>query len=369
MSSTAAPPPAPRAVSRFEYDLVRILRFLLGHVPADQALPLVLAKKPAPPCLSRDAAHLVKDSLAKGLVLYLVRAGGWRDEKFLRNGQPVGGRMWERVPLSERALRLSRYPLAFLMWLTAERPGDTKEKWDAPPGDLTPADELFFLLALDALRAEPTVFEAVRGKAAFDRNPFCWLLHPADFATADEPQPPPFGPLFAGTRAVILECLQPVLAQRWVRSERSKGQVADWKRMRQQGTTEAATLSAFLAAAEQANRPDLARFLVRTLATIFAGPQPEPAFWTGGLHGSGPPRLADRLAVQRAALAVVQQAETLARWDRQARAVGYFDEGYAASQSWKEDWEAANGPEVVARARRALEMLEPLRVRTVEGTG
>jgi hypothetical protein len=362
MTSSAAPPP--RTVPRFEYDLVRVLRFLLGHVPADQAVPLVLAKKTAPPCLSRDAVDLVRDSLAKGLVLYLARAGGWRDERFLRNGRPTGGRVWDRSPLPDRALHLSRHPLAFLVWLTAEKPGDTKEKWDAPPAELTPADELFFMLVLDALRAEPTVFEAVRAKQAFAGNPLCWLLHPADFAAADDPRPPDFGPLVSGPGAVILECLQPALAQRWVRSERSKGQVADWRRLRQQGAAEAATLAAFLAAAEAANRTDLARFLVRALAAVLAGPERRL-----GLQGTGPPRLADRLATQRAALAVLQQAETLARWDRRTRAVGYFDEEYAASQLWKEDWEAADGPAVVAKAARVLELLEPLRVQTVEGTG
>ena len=40
---------------------------------------------------------------------------------------------------------------------------------------------------------------------------------------------------------------------------------------------------------------------------------------------------------------------------------GYFDEDYQASQMWKQDWEAANGSVVAARARAAVEMLEPLR--------
>jgi hypothetical protein len=41
--------------------------------------------------------------------------------------------------------------------------------------------------------------------------------------------------------------------------------------------------------------------------------------------------------------------------------VGYFDEEYQASQLWKEGWEAADGDRVAARARAAVEMLEPLR--------
>jgi hypothetical protein len=84
-------------------------------------------------------------------------------------------------------------------------------------------------------------------------------------------------------------------------------------------------------------------------------------FWTGGLQGSGPPRLADRLDTQRAALALPRQMATLADWQEKYRAVGYFDEGYAASQLWKQDWEGAAGDRVAARARAAVEQVEPLR--------
>jgi hypothetical protein len=159
---------------------------------------------------------------------------------------------------------------------------------------------------------------------------------------------------------VILECLQPHLAGRWTRSERSKGQIGDWKKMRQQGRAEFAALQAFLAAASAANRTDLARFVLATNAALFHADL-TPVFWTGGLQGSGPPRLADRLDTQRAALAVPRQMEVLEDWQRRARAVGFFDEDYQASQMWKEDWEAARGDEVAARARQAVVMLEALR--------
>ena len=88
--------------------------------------------------------------------------------------------------------------------------------------------------------------------------------------------------------------------------------------------------------------------VLKTLSTVLSAADLAPSYWLGGLHGSGPPRLADRLETHRAGLAVPRQAETLARWDRQARSVGYFDEGYAASQLWKEDWESHRGTEVAA---------------------
>jgi hypothetical protein len=364
MTTAAEPPtqqPAP-AVPRFEYNLLRILRFLLGQMPAEQAATLVYNWfLPPPPCLSRTCVRLAKDMLAKGLVIHLVRAGGWRRERFLRGNQPVEGRVWERVPLDVRRLEFGEHTLRFLVWLTAEKPTDSIDEWDAPPAERTAADELFLAMAFDALRPLQDVFQSLSAKSAFRANPLCWLLSPGDFAT-DEPAPPVFDPWLTGSRAAILECLQPVLTQRWIRSERSKGQISDWKRMRQQGRAEHATLTAFLAAAEKAGRPDLVRFVLRAAAAVLTGNEPTPAFWTGGLQVTGPPRLADRLETQRAALALPRQLETLQRWERRARAVGYWDEDYPTSQLWKADWEAAGGDDLAARARRVLEQLEPLRM-------
>ena len=63
-------------VSRFEASLLRILRFFFHQVPAEEAVPLVRASQNRPPCLSPAAVHLVRDTLSKGCVLYLVHAGG-----------------------------------------------------------------------------------------------------------------------------------------------------------------------------------------------------------------------------------------------------------------------------------------------------
>jgi hypothetical protein len=362
MAATADPPTGPPVVSRFEYNLLRLLRFALGHMPAEQAAPLVLARlAPAPGCLSRACVRLAEDTLAKGVVLHLVRAGGWRRERFLRAGKPTDGRVWDRVPLTDRALEFSRHPLAFLRWLTAEKPTDTKEPWDVSPTELTPADEVFFALAYDNLRAMPDVAGLLAGKTAFRRNCLCWLQSPGDFGTTDEPTPPAFGPWVTGQRAVVLECLQPALAERWTRSERAKGQINDWRTMRTQGHAEQAVLAGFLAVAETAGRPDLARFVLKAAEAILRSPDLGPEFWTGGLRENRPQRLADRLATERVALALPRQLDVLQRWDRKARSVGFFDEDYAASQLWKADWEAARGDELAARAKAVLDKLEPLR--------
>ncbi len=179
---TPSEPPESVAVSKFEYNLLRLLRFLLGHTPAEQAAALVYARfSPPPPCLSRTCVRLVKDMLAKGLVIHLVRSGGWRRERFLKGNQPVEGRVWERWPLDVRRLEFGEVTLDFLVWLAAEKPNDTRENWDAQPQELTAADELFLAVALDSLRPLPDVFPVLVAKSAFRCNPLCWLMSPGDF--------------------------------------------------------------------------------------------------------------------------------------------------------------------------------------------
>ena len=366
MTRTAAPPTrppepdGPRQVSKFEFNLLRILQFIVGRFPADSGMQLVRAAIARPECLSPGAVELLNDTLAKACVLFLVHQGGWRNDKYLRANAPTAGRIWERVPLDERSLVFSRSVLEFLIWATAEKVNETKSAWDAAPKAQTPADELFFWMALDAVRTDPDFLATLRKKDAFRQNPLCWITFPGDMGEGDEVMPPNFAPLFDGQRAVFLECLQPHLGHRWVRSERMKGQLGDWKRMRHQGRAEFAALQEFLKAAADANRTDLARFVLRTNAALFTTDM-TPVFWTGGLQGSGPPRLADRLDTQRAALALPRQMEVLEVWQRRAIGVGYFDEGYQATQMWKADWEAVNGDRVAARARAVVEMLEPLR--------
>jgi hypothetical protein len=353
----------PPAVSRYEYNLLRLLRFLLGYMPVEQAQTLIYSRiAPAPQCLTKTCIRLAQDTLAKAMVLKLTKSGGWRHEKFLEHQQPKLGRVWDRVPLNERTLEFSRHPLAFVAWLTSEKPTDTKEPWDASKRDLTAADELFFAFALEALRTLQDVHQTLVRKTAFEHNPFCWLFNPGDFCDRETLAIPDFAPLFQGERAVMLECLQPMLTSTWIRFERSKGQISDWRRMRQLGHAENTMLVAFLAAAQTANRTDLARFVLKATSTILGSSADlGPTYWTGGLSGTGPQRLMDRIETQRLALALPRQLERLQSWDQAARRVGYFDEEYAASQLWKQDWEAAKGDEVTARARRILEQLEPLR--------
>jgi len=355
------PPVGPPAVSRFEYNLLRIARFLLGHMPPDQGIQLVLTANPTPPpCLSTSCLRLLRDTFGKAMIPFLVRTGGWRRDKFLHGDKPQQGRVWERRPVAERALTFSKNSVAFLMWLTIEKPIETKNLFTLPPDEMTAGDELFFLLALDALRAEPRTQASLVGLNCFSANPLCRLVAPGDFCELDVPLPD-FAPSFLPPRVAVLECLQPLLAARWTLSERAKGQIADWQRLRRLGQAEEAVLAAFLAAADRANRKDLSRFLLKANYGLTIASDPQADGWIGGLQGEGPPRMAERLDTHRAALAVPRQLLTLQRWERQARTVGFFDDDYQAAQMYKSEWEAANGDLMSSRARTILDSVEPLR--------
>jgi len=352
---TAAPP---RVVSPFEGKLLRVLHCFLGQVPLEQALPVIAEQSPRPPALSRACVELVQESLAKGCLLYLVRAGGWRRDRFLRNGQPRDGRLWDRSPPEELALTFSRHALEFLIWITAQKTGDTEPPLRPPDAELTPADRLLLFLAHEALR-DTEAAAPLRAKPAFANHGLLRLAYPDDYAgTSAEPD---FAPWVTGLGAVILEALQPWLAARWTKLVRGQAHVGDWPALAAQGAEEERVLSAFTVAAEKANRPDVTRFILHAAGTLLTSDVQANAFFAG-LQGTGPAKLADRLEVHRRALALPRHLERLQAWERRARGVGFLDEDYAVSQLWKSDWERLNGDELTDRARALVKQVEPLKV-------
>lgn len=347
-------------VSRFEYQLLHLLRFFLGHYAQAPGLGLLREEMTGPPCISPNAIRLVKDTLAKGCVQFLVRQGGWRNERYLRQGAAQTGRLWQRLPPDERRLHFSAVVLDFLIWATSQPLPQPKRPWNPPSSGLTAADELFFFLALDACRGDREIFQCLKPRNVFAHNPYCWLINPRDFLNLPTHSPPNFEPLFAPDRVMILEAIQPWLEQRWWQAEQQKDTINLWSSMLQRGQLETATLSGYLRAADEARRNDLARFILRVNARLFEQDRPLP-FWIGGLNDMPPVRLADRLETIRAALAVPRQMLTLARWTERFWHVGYFDEDYAVSQWWKAEWEAVGGDRIAARARTLLESIDPLR--------
>lgn len=351
-------------VSRFEANLLRILRFFLGQVPYSTAMPLIQGTLGRPKCLSAVAVDLARDSLAKGCVLFLTRSGGWRRERFLRDGEARTGRLWERTPPADLGLTFTKQSLDFLCWVTANKPATGRAFWSPSAGTgLTPGDELHLFLAYAHLRADADVLPLLRAAGGpFAALPLCWLAFPDDFATNAPDSVPDFGPWMSGQRALFLEAMQAYLLARWLDIERAKGQIADWDVMRLSGAAQELVLTRFIAAAERHERPDLARFLLGVTGRVLASAEVSPMFWTGSLGGTrAPTRLVDRLSSQRAALSVLRALDLLHQWERRARGVGYYDEGYKAMQLYLSDWEAARGTLLNQRAQRIIAQFDPLR--------
>ena len=350
-----------QTVSRFEANLLRLLWFFLHREPPERALPLLENRCPAPKCLHRSAVNLVKDALAKGCVLLLAQRGGWRRERFLRRGKIAEGRLWQRTRPMQLPLEFSRFSLEFLIWLTATRPGDREPPLSVPSDDLTSGDRLLLFLAHQKLRnaADGPGAMQMRLQSPFVEHGLCRLAYPEDFTAAPDSIAPRFTPWTNGVGAAILEALQPELEVRWVKIEAAKESMADPVRMRALGRSQELVLTAFLDAVEAANRLDLARFLLAAAGRLLDA-RVDARTWTEALQTSGL-RIADRAEVHRSATAFLRSLERLRALEQRLRSIGYFDEGYAAAQLWKDDWARHDGNTLCERARAIVRQLEPLR--------
>jgi hypothetical protein len=367
---------SPRVISRFEANLLEILRFFLRKGSVERVARRILDPCEQPRCLSRAAVELVKDTLAKGYTSllangreettakgypsFLTLPGGWRSERYLRGIRVAEGRLWQRTDPEELGLTFSRHTLDFLIWVTAAKLSDSDLRWWTTKGrTLTLGDQLLLYYAYGGLRQ-------VRGgsvqepgkKSVFAGNAICRLGYPGDFANAPADVEFSFGPWLSEPGSWILEALQGELASRWVAAEEQKEKEPSWTYMQAVGRTQGQAVSAFLDAIDGAGRRDLARFLLAALARLLAeGVTAER--WLGGMKFRGT-TIAERTETGRHALVALRQLGRLRQWAQEARGVAFFEENYAASQLYKADWEHWQGEALHARAEAILREVEPL---------
>ncbi|MCG8587367.1 MAG: hypothetical protein MI757_21890 [Pirellulales bacterium] len=345
-----------RSVSRFESNLIQVLRCLLGHAPLQPTLPLIVRVADRPRCLGRDCVEIVQQSLANGVMLVLAQADGWRHERFLRNGEVAEGRLWQRTKPGELGLEFSHHTMDFLMWITERNPLTHvwKPKTISP---LATGDQFLLFCAFQALR--DTQIEARwREQRIFGDNGLCALTFPEAFAALESVPKPDFDPWFSNPGSTVLEAMQSTLACRWVEVERSKSRIVEIDQMRNLGRTQEAILGAFLDAAERHNRRDLARFLLVASQELLRQ-SPTATDWTRHMNVRGL-RMSQRMYAYRSAFSFLRQFERLRRWQEAALPVGYFDDGYAASQLWKADWERYEGESHSRTAAAIARSMEPL---------
>lgn len=342
-----------RAVTRFEANLLRVLRGLLQQAPASSMMAQLRAPMPRPKCLSRDAVELVQDSLAKGCVQFLARLG-WMRERFLRHGKPVEGRLWQRTPPTELALTFSPHALELLLQLTSGKFDANVPKLQ----ELTVGDRLLLVLAFNALRRTEVGERLTKHWLLLHQDGLCRLAFIEELVEGPQRFRIDWHTWTSGLGASVMEALQGWLAERWCELERSKGNILLPARMRKLGVTQMRVFGEFLDALHQAQRRDLARCLLDAGRRLLMD-QPTALTWIHSLDVTKQ-RLADRAALYRDALAFVQQLERLHAWHAEMAAVGYFDDGYAASQLWKSEWERRNGDQLCVNARAVLREVEPI---------
>jgi hypothetical protein len=347
-----------RYVSRFEVDLLRIAQTIVGRAPLAQSMTLLVRVSPRPACLSRDAVEALQDVLRKGVSEWLLRQGGWKRARFLRGDSVTEGRLWQRTPPTQLGLRFSEYALDFLVWLTSENVAREGATWEVFESDsLTLGDRLLLAMAFDAV-AETEIGACWARSPTFGRDGLCALLHPQLVAACGKPLIVDFGPWLTPGGVAVLESLQQRLARKWLQVELQKAKLASPPQMRSIARALRSIVEQYTQAIRAAGRRDLGRWLLVVAQQLFAG-SPPAARWTGNLDVKNM-RIADRMELYRDALSFVRHLTDFETWQREAASVGYFDEGYAAMQLWKSDWETYRGDAWCAAAHEVLRQVEPL---------
>ena len=182
----------------------------------------------------------------------------------------------------------STHTLEFLIWITANRPGDKDSTWHPREEDLTLGDRLLLYFAHEGLRnvAEGLGRAVLRTRQPFVEHGLCWLAFPKDYTAAPVGSRPHFTPWTNGVGAAMLEALQAELGRRWIEVESGKERIVEPQAMRVLGLAQERVLTAFLDAVEQVGRMDLARFLLQA-ASVLVGPHAQAGMWTARLHMAG----------------------------------------------------------------------------------
>lgn len=348
-----------KSLNLFESNLNRILRCFLGRLPLAEVLPLLVRQLDRPKCLSRDCVELIKDTLAKGCTERLAHFG-WQRQRYLQDESAVSGRLWQRHQPQHLALTFSPHTLELLIHLTAtdfsRRVSKRKRVIEQP---LSHGDQLFAMFVYDLLR--DTLGESVLiNQPLFGHNPLVWLMfldHAAGFKSVTA-RGLDWDPWFSEGNAWILESLQRPLVDRWQSIEIQKRNSSDQDLMSRIGNAQRNLIRGYLDAADQAGRRDLARFLIAAIGgTVQHFDEQHP--WFSRLRIDSL-RMAERAKFYQTVLSPFHSIQRLADWQQQAINIGFYDEGYRASQFWKSEWDAMNGEQVCRRARQLIQSVTPL---------
>lgn len=346
-----------REVSQFEANLIRVLRCIVSGSSPDGVLEIVRRESSRPKCLSRDCVELAKDALRKGVPRRFAKLG-WKRERFLQGDaeKVAEGRLWQRWDGESRQLNFSGAVLEWLIWITAEPLPESNKKCRVALEDCPLGDQLFLLLAFETFCDSPAS-KAVCGQPVFRAHPLVPLCFPlAALRTKMEPASG-LNFWFELDRAWVLEALQGKIHERWLRFERARAGETQWQTVQKMGELQQRVLDDCLSAAESTRRWDLVRFVMTTAVASLSEIDFHRAASELDLTGL---KLSQQQEVREASLTLLRSLNRLARRQEQARTIGFYDDGYDASQLWKSDWERWNGDAVCRQARDIVQSLAAL---------
>jgi hypothetical protein len=252
--------------------------------------------------------------------------------------------------------------LQFLIWITANHPNRSRLEPVPNEAQLTTGDRLLYFLAYESLRGtEPIV--GLMEQAPFKRHALLWLVYLSDFMESDAPKTWDFSPWVEGQGACIQESLQSQLISRWFQMERQKIHIHQPAIMRRLGELQHQILTNLFDAAETADRRDLCRFFLFAMKQSLrelnstTGANPAAPLYRLDMNNL---RMADRADVYQSAATCFRHMARMDRWNRLARGIGFYDEGYSAAQLWKADWEQLEGDRLCAESQARLNALKPL---------
>lgn len=358
-----------RVVNAFEARVLRLVYAMFGKLPP---LSLRLFARPGgrPPAVAgspvrfgREALHLLKQALSKGMARYLAQRGGWRVASHLRGDGTARGRLWDRTPPEQLGLRFTGQTLSFLAWLASE---SSDPPWRST-AELSLGDRLVLFRAAETFLpgiassdwnySPPGWVRELAAEPAFAGHALLQLMHPNLRVSAGIAAAPDWDVWFDDPGAAILEVFQCPLADRWLFLERAKMRSRNTDFLCRAGTAQELVLSTLAGAIDRRGRYDLGRFLLIAAGELLEDSS-RVAAWAQSLRVRKL-RLMERAKLYNASLALVRHLLRAERWHQASRNVGYFDEGYAAAQLSQQDWEATGAALAVRRARA---LLEPLHV-------
>jgi hypothetical protein len=315
-------------VAASEAEMLLMARTMLGAAGSDAVQSLLQQQRALPAVIGPTALALLRETLGKGAIALLGRAGGWRNDISLAADPPRRGRLWQRhqpIPL-----RFGTATWEVLRWLCSEpmhRPPPL------PPTARTAADELLWYRAAVLLSNS-----GYRGAvAALAGSPLCQLAFPDLISAGDaEPEPADLSVLCTGSTAVVMEGLQGKLAERWLEIERGKSQIGSSAELVQIGNAQERVLNGFLDAVDRAGRRDLASFLVDAAQALLQA-RPAARLWIRSLAPDS--ALEARQTAARAAGAFLRAIDRMAGWWGELGTVAFFDEGYEAAQALLARWQ------------------------------